>query len=215
MDKSTPLYDDHLAPLLTLSNWLLNRFSTRQYLRWRLACGGKWSNCSLTDEGLGKLTSMTEQRKFPVLLEHCHQSEGATWRYVIAFQCYFSVSVELLALASGHSGWIKSPYSISWRYPQTQRVIGLQLSCICCVIMLTDYYLPLLYQKCIFVAIGCYPRCPPNKPVYIEETNSCETEDECGCYYEGHYYSPLATIPLLSNGLCQEWYVRRQDYWQL
>uniref|UniRef100_A0A670ICQ7 Mucin 2, oligomeric mucus/gel-forming n=1 Tax=Podarcis muralis TaxID=64176 RepID=A0A670ICQ7_PODMU len=42
---------------------------------------------------------------------------------------------------------------------------------------------------------GCYPRCPPDNPIYIEETNTCGTSDMCGCYINGVYYRPGQSIP--------------------
>nr|XP_013813134.1 PREDICTED: mucin-2-like [Apteryx mantelli mantelli] len=46
---------------------------------------------------------------------------------------------------------------------------------------------------------GCYPRCPPEKPIYNEETKKCETRDDCGCYFNGTYYEPEEEIPVEEN----------------
>ncbi|XP_068800860.1 mucin-2 [Struthio camelus] len=46
---------------------------------------------------------------------------------------------------------------------------------------------------------GCYPRCPPEKPIYNEETKKCETRDDCGCYFNGTYYEPGKEIPTQEN----------------
>ncbi|KAL8169992.1 UNVERIFIED_CONTAM: Mucin-2 [Gekko kuhli] len=40
---------------------------------------------------------------------------------------------------------------------------------------------------------GCYPRCPPEKPFFNEETFTCE--DLCGCYIEDVYYPPGSLVP--------------------
>ncbi|KAM6459130.1 mucin-2 [Liasis olivaceus] len=37
---------------------------------------------------------------------------------------------------------------------------------------------------------GCYPRCPPEYPVYNEETKLCGTKETCGCYCDDVYYPP-------------------------
>ncbi|XP_070621293.1 mucin-2 [Erythrolamprus reginae] len=42
---------------------------------------------------------------------------------------------------------------------------------------------------------GCYPRCPPEYPVYNEETKLCGTKEACGCYYNDTYYPPGSPIP--------------------
>ncbi|XP_062432338.1 mucin-2 [Rhea pennata] len=46
---------------------------------------------------------------------------------------------------------------------------------------------------------GCYPRCPPEKPIYNEETKKCETRDDCGCYFNGTYYEPEEEILVKEN----------------
>ncbi|KAL8182754.1 UNVERIFIED_CONTAM: hypothetical protein K2H54_000464 [Gekko kuhli] len=48
---------------------------------------------------------------------------------------------------------------------------------------------------------GCYPRCPPEKPFFSEETFTCE--DLCGCYVEDIYYPPGSLVP--TDQLCVEW----------
>ncbi|KAL8199308.1 UNVERIFIED_CONTAM: hypothetical protein K2H54_039881 [Gekko kuhli] len=47
---------------------------------------------------------------------------------------------------------------------------------------------------------GCYPRCPPEKPFFSEETFTCE--DLCGCYVEDIYYPPGSLVP--TDQLCVE-----------
>ncbi|XP_063173884.1 mucin-2 [Candoia aspera] len=42
---------------------------------------------------------------------------------------------------------------------------------------------------------GCYPRCPPEYPVYNEETKLCGSKEACGCYYDDVYYPPGHLIP--------------------
>lgn len=67
------------------------------------------------------------------------------------------------------------------------------------------YFFFILYS--VLSSIGCYPRCPPNKPIYNEETKECVTEDKCGCYLEdGTYVPPWHEVPTKEN--CTTWYIK-------
>uniref|UniRef100_A0A8D0EWD7 Mucin 2, oligomeric mucus/gel-forming n=1 Tax=Strix occidentalis caurina TaxID=311401 RepID=A0A8D0EWD7_STROC len=46
---------------------------------------------------------------------------------------------------------------------------------------------------------GCYPRCPPDKPYYNEETKECVPEDLCWCYVNGIHVPPGGEIPTEDN----------------
>uniref|UniRef100_A0A8C8ALX0 Mucin 2, oligomeric mucus/gel-forming n=1 Tax=Otus sunia TaxID=257818 RepID=A0A8C8ALX0_9STRI len=46
---------------------------------------------------------------------------------------------------------------------------------------------------------GCYPRCPPDKPYYNEETKECVPEDLCWCYVNGVHVPPGGEIPTEDN----------------
>ncbi|KYO22193.1 hypothetical protein Y1Q_0000777 [Alligator mississippiensis] len=55
----------------------------------------------------------------------------------------------------------------------------------------TNFSLPLLE--------GCYPSCPPEKPIYDEYSKTCVTNDGCGCYMNETYYPPSTEIPTIEN----------------
>ncbi|XP_053545247.1 mucin-2 [Bombina bombina] len=46
---------------------------------------------------------------------------------------------------------------------------------------------------------GCYPSCPPERPVYDEDKKICVTKEECGCYINGTHYEPDTPIPTDEN----------------
>uniref|UniRef100_A0A8D0V1V9 VWFD domain-containing protein n=1 Tax=Sus scrofa TaxID=9823 RepID=A0A8D0V1V9_PIG len=49
---------------------------------------------------------------------------------------------------------------------------------------------------------GCYPRCPPSKPLFNEDQMKCVTQ--CGCYDgDGTYYDVGTRVPTTEN--CQRW----------
>lgn len=52
--------------------------------------------------------------------------------------------------------------------------------------------------------LGCYPRCPEDKPIYDEDNMRCVTEDKCGCYVDGIHYPPNSSIP--TKDICESWY---------
>lgn len=65
-----------------------------------------------------------------------------------------------------------------------------------------------ILQNASFRTIGCYPRCPPEYPIYNEETKLCGTKETCGCYYNDIYYIPGSLIPNYEHReLCHSWYV--------
>ncbi|XP_015268438.1 PREDICTED: mucin-2 [Gekko japonicus] len=49
---------------------------------------------------------------------------------------------------------------------------------------------------------GCYPRCPPETPIFNEETFNCTTAEFCDCYVEGKPYPPGSRVP--TDQLCGE-----------
>ncbi|XP_060118384.1 mucin-2 [Heteronotia binoei] len=49
---------------------------------------------------------------------------------------------------------------------------------------------------------GCYPRCPPEKPIFNEETFTCVTEDLCGCYVGDTHYENGSVVP--TDQLCMD-----------
>lgn len=51
-------------------------------------------------------------------------------------------------------------------------------------------------------APGCYPKCPPNEPLFSEDEMKCVAQ--CGCYdQDGNYYNVGTSIPTAEN--CQSW----------
>ncbi|XP_062974476.1 mucin-2 [Elgaria multicarinata webbii] len=88
-----------------------------------------------------------------------------------------------------------SPEICEWHYEPCGRDI---LSCKVLTQVNTNFSLPFLE--------GCYPRCPPETPIFNEETSTCVTEVECtGCYFEDVYYPNGALIPTYKpRELCQE-----------
>lgn len=66
-----------------------------------------------------------------------------------------------------------------------------------------------ILQNASFCAIGCYPRCPPDKPIYNEDTKLCGTIEDCDCYFNGTYYPNGSLIPNYEpRELCHTWYVK-------
>ncbi|KAM4723113.1 mucin-2-like [Rhinophrynus dorsalis] len=46
---------------------------------------------------------------------------------------------------------------------------------------------------------GCYPTCPPDKPIFDEEKKICVTKEECGCYIYNTRYKPNEKVPTNNN----------------
>ncbi|XP_063293571.1 mucin-2-like [Pelobates fuscus] len=42
---------------------------------------------------------------------------------------------------------------------------------------------------------GCYPTCPPDKPIFDESKKICVKEEECGCFIDGKQYEPGSIVP--------------------
>ncbi|XP_068115922.1 mucin-2-like [Hyperolius riggenbachi] len=42
---------------------------------------------------------------------------------------------------------------------------------------------------------GCYPTCPPERPIFDEEKRTCITKEQCGCYIDHTYYNPGEEVP--------------------
>ncbi|KAG2462999.1 MUC5B protein, partial [Polypterus senegalus] len=50
---------------------------------------------------------------------------------------------------------------------------------------------------------GCYPQCPPEEPIFDEDSMKCVPSEDCGCFDdEGHHYKNGDLVP--SNNNCQE-----------
>lgn len=64
---------------------------------------------------------------------------------------------------------------------------------------------PLWWSESHFLyPLGCYPRCPKDRPIYDEDLKRCVTEDKCGCYIEDTRYPPNASVP--TEEICKSWY---------
>ncbi|XP_038549700.1 mucin-5B-like [Micropterus salmoides] len=51
---------------------------------------------------------------------------------------------------------------------------------------------------------GCYPKCPPAKPYFDEDTMTCVLKEGCGCYdKEGRHYNNDDKVPTTEN--CHTW----------
>ncbi|KAM8939219.1 mucin-2 [Pelodytes ibericus] len=46
---------------------------------------------------------------------------------------------------------------------------------------------------------GCYPTCPPEKPIYDESKKICVTKEECGCYVNDSHYEIGENVPSDEN----------------
>ncbi|KAE8297169.1 Mucin-5AC [Larimichthys crocea] len=47
---------------------------------------------------------------------------------------------------------------------------------------------------------GCYPKCPPAQPYFDEDTMTCVSKDQCGCYdKEGQHYNNGDKVPTTEN----------------
>ncbi|XP_067349506.1 mucin-5AC-like isoform X4 [Channa argus] len=47
---------------------------------------------------------------------------------------------------------------------------------------------------------GCYPKCPPAKPYFDEDTMTCVLKEQCGCYdKEGRHYNSGEKVPTSEN----------------
>ncbi|KAM8939218.1 mucin-2-like [Pelodytes ibericus] len=42
---------------------------------------------------------------------------------------------------------------------------------------------------------GCYPTCPPDKPIFDESKNTCVTRQQCGCYMKNGHYEIGEQVP--------------------
>ncbi|XP_027716003.1 mucin-2 [Vombatus ursinus] len=42
---------------------------------------------------------------------------------------------------------------------------------------------------------GCYPRCPPKRPVFDEDKKKCVPADQCGCYVNDEHYEVDEKVP--------------------
>ncbi|XP_072277615.1 mucin-5B-like [Pyxicephalus adspersus] len=42
---------------------------------------------------------------------------------------------------------------------------------------------------------GCYPTCPPEKPIFDEESKKCVTKDDCGCFFNNTQYKIGEEVP--------------------
>ncbi|XP_036621225.1 mucin-2 [Trichosurus vulpecula] len=42
---------------------------------------------------------------------------------------------------------------------------------------------------------GCYPRCPPQRPIFDEDKKKCVRADECGCYVNDEHYEVDEKVP--------------------
>ncbi|MBN3292587.1 MUC2 protein, partial [Polypterus senegalus] len=49
---------------------------------------------------------------------------------------------------------------------------------------------------------GCFPQCPPDRPIFHEKNNTCVPYEKCGCVINGTYYNPGDKVP--SDEPCQE-----------
>uniref|UniRef100_A0A4X2K9Y8 VWFD domain-containing protein n=1 Tax=Vombatus ursinus TaxID=29139 RepID=A0A4X2K9Y8_VOMUR len=50
---------------------------------------------------------------------------------------------------------------------------------------------------------GCYPRCPPKRPVFDEDKKKCVPADQCGCYVNDEHYEVDEKVP--TEDPCQSW----------
>ncbi|XP_031734062.1 mucin-5AC-like isoform X2 [Anarrhichthys ocellatus] len=49
---------------------------------------------------------------------------------------------------------------------------------------------------------GCYPTCPPTQPYFDEDTMTCVSREQCGCYdKEGRHYNDNDKVPTTENCL--------------
>ncbi|XP_051755498.1 mucin-5AC-like [Ctenopharyngodon idella] len=51
---------------------------------------------------------------------------------------------------------------------------------------------------------GCYPKCPPEQPVFDEDNMKCVTQEDCGCYVDMLQYQIGQQVPTTEN--CQSCY---------
>ena len=72
--------------------------------------------------------------------------------------------------------------------------------------MLTHMHSVLFYVlHGIMLTLGCYPRCPPERPYLEESTMKCVQKEQCGCYVDGKHYEEGEDIPSVQN--CHTWYL--------
>ncbi|XP_016414652.1 mucin-5AC-like [Sinocyclocheilus rhinocerous] len=48
---------------------------------------------------------------------------------------------------------------------------------------------------------GCYPKCPPEQPIFDEDNMKCVTQEDCGCFVEMLHYQVGQQVPTTEN--CQ------------
>ncbi|XP_068963370.1 mucin-2 [Petaurus breviceps papuanus] len=48
---------------------------------------------------------------------------------------------------------------------------------------------------------GCYPRCPPERPIFDEDKKKCVPADKCGCYVDDEHYDVNEKVP--TENVCQ------------
>ncbi|XP_074086876.1 mucin-2 [Macrotis lagotis] len=48
---------------------------------------------------------------------------------------------------------------------------------------------------------GCYPRCPPERPIFDEDKKKCVPADQCGCYVNDEHYEVDEKVP--TDNICQ------------
>lgn len=63
---------------------------------------------------------------------------------------------------------------------------------------------PWLSEPHFLYPLGCYPRCPEDRPIYDEDRKRCVTGDKCGCYIEDTHYRPGESVP--TDKICESWY---------
>ncbi|XP_050971216.1 mucin-5AC [Labeo rohita] len=51
---------------------------------------------------------------------------------------------------------------------------------------------------------GCYPKCPPEQPIFDEDNMMCVAQEDCGCFVEMLHYQVGQQVPTTEN--CQSCY---------